>query len=157
MGEDALQDLWDAGPRMTEMSSNAEERSEAISELLLELGRRVDAAANQSRLKPAQWSALRYLSRVPASARTNRAFARYHHTTTGTVTLTLKALTEKGLLERRPDPKDGRVVRFDLTKAGHEMLTQDPFRNLVDAVQGLSTFQREQLTDIVTSLLIERK
>ncbi|MEO1458583.1 MAG: MarR family transcriptional regulator, partial [Pseudomonadota bacterium] len=103
---------------MTETSSGATGQSEAIAELLLELGRRVEAAANASRLKPAQWSALRYLARAPASARTNRAFARYHRTTTGTVTLTLKALTGKGLLVRQPDPEDGRVVRFDVTDAG---------------------------------------
>ncbi|MEM8595840.1 MAG: MarR family transcriptional regulator [Pseudomonadota bacterium] len=140
---------------MTEISSSVNGQAFAISELLLELSRRVEAAANASALKPAQWSALRYLARAPASARTNRAFARYHHTTTGTVTLTLKSLTDRGLLERQPDPKDGRVVRFDVTEAGHLTLQDDPVLRLVNAVEGLSEVQRLQLTDILTALLIE--
>ncbi len=138
---------------MTDAASAAPAR--AIAELLLELARRVEARANSSPLKPAQWSALRYLSTAPASARTNRAFATYHHTTTGTVTLTLKALTEKGLLSRQPDPKDGRVVRFDVTDAGHAMLKDDPLRMLVASVAGLPAAQRTQLIDILTELLLE--
>ncbi|MEM9761814.1 MAG: MarR family transcriptional regulator [Pseudomonadota bacterium] len=140
---------------MTDGSPAAKGQSAAISELLLELGRRVDAAANASRLKPAQWAALRYLAHAPASARTNSAFARYHHTTTGTVTLTLKVLTEKGMLERKPDPDDGRVVRFDVTQAGLTMLEGDPVHSLVAAVDALSPEDRARLTDILTALLID--
>ena len=132
-------------------------QAEAISELLLELGRRVDSAANASRLKPAQWSALRYLSRSQPSARTNRAFAQYHHTTTGTVTLTLKALTEKGLVKRAPDPKDGRVVRFDVTKEGHAVLENDPINHLVHSISALSDDERARLTDILTILLLDEQ
>lgn len=128
--------------------------AQAISELLLELVRQVDAAANASPLKPAQWSALRYLARAPASARTNSAFAAYHHTTTGTVTLTLKALTEKGLLSRAADPHDRRVVRFDVTEAGRAMLQSDPIQGLVNAVAALPEKQRADLADALTSMLI---
>ena len=147
-------------PRRMEPISTANkmqtlQQSEAIGELILELSRRVDVGANTSDLKPAQWAALRFLSRAPETSRTNKAFARYHRTTTGTVTVTLKTLTEKGLIAREADPHDKRVVRFELTDAGRALLRQDPFRDLVQTVASLSQVQRDQLTDVLSTMLLE--
>ncbi len=130
--------------------------AEAIAELMLQIARKVEAEANASELKPAQWAALRYLARAAPTARTNRAFARYHRTTTGTVTLTLKALFEKGLLRRESDPGDKRLVRFEVTKAGREALRHDPLKTLASAIAALRPERRAQLTDALTDLLIER-
>lgn len=128
--------------------------AEAIAELMLQIARRVEAQANASELKPAQWAALRYLAKAAPTARTNRAFARYHQTTTGTVTLTLKALFEKGLLRRESDPEDKRLVRFEITKAGRQALRHDPLKTLTSAIAALDPEQRAQLTDALTGLLI---
>ncbi|MEM7045648.1 MAG: MarR family transcriptional regulator [Pseudomonadota bacterium] len=134
----------------------SDRNAEAIAELMLQVARRVEAEANASDLKPAQWAALRYLAKAAPSARTNNAFARYHQTTTGTVTLTLKALFEKGLLRREADPDDKRLVRFDVTREGEAMLKNDPLRSLVRAIKGLGAERRAQLTEALTDLLIER-
>lgn len=134
----------------------SDRNAEAIAELMLQVARKVEAEANASELKPAQWAALRYLAKAAPSARTNNAFARYHQTTTGTVTLTLKALFEKGLLRRESDPEDKRLVRFDVTPAGEEVLKQDPLKTLVRAIKGLSAERRTQLTEALTDLLIDR-
>lgn len=132
-----------------------ERNLEAIAELMLQVARKVEAEANASELKPAQWAALRYLEKAAPSARTNNAFARYHQTTTGTVTLTLKALFEKGLLRRESDPDDKRLVRFEVTPAGSEALKHDPFRSLVKDLRSLRPEQRASLLDALTDLLIE--
>ena len=134
----------------------SDRNAEAIAELMLQVARRVEAEANASDLKPAQWAALRYLAKAAPSARTNNAFARYHRTTTGTVTLTLKALFEKGLLRRETDPDDKRLVRFDVTPEGDEMLRSDPLRTLAHAIRNLSPERRAHLTQALTDLLIER-
>ena len=134
----------------------ANRNAEAIAELMLQVARKVEAEANASGLKPAQWAALRYLAKAAPSGRTNNAFARYHQTTTGTVTLTLKALVDKGLLRRKSDPDDKRLVRFDVTPEGEQCLESDPFRNLVHAIADLSPDQRAHLTEALTDLLIER-
>ncbi|MEP6851055.1 MAG: MarR family transcriptional regulator [bacterium] len=40
------------------------------------------------------------------------------HVTSGTMTNRLDVLVERGLVQRRPDPQDGRVIRVQLTAAG---------------------------------------
>ena len=132
----------------------SDRNAEAIAELMLQVARKVEAEANASELKPAQWAALRYLAKAAPSARTNNAFARYHQTTTGTVTLTLKALFEKGLLRREGDPSDKRLVRFEITEAGREALRHDPVRSLVKDIRGLQPDQRAGLLDALTDLLL---
>jgi DNA-binding MarR family transcriptional regulator len=134
----------------------SDRNAEAIAELMLQVARRVEAEANASELKPAQWAALRFLAKAAPSARTNNAFARYHQTMTGTVTLTLKALFEKGLLKRETDADDKRLVRFDVTLEGEEMLKNDPLRSLARAIKGLAADRRAHLTEALTDLLIER-
>ncbi|MEM9223791.1 MAG: MarR family transcriptional regulator [Pseudomonadota bacterium] len=131
-----------------------ERSAEALAELILQLARCVEAEANASDLKPAQWSALRYLAHAAPSARTNRAFAAFHQTTTGTVTLTLKTLVEKGLLCRESDPADKRLVRFELTRAGAEALADDPLKSLAQSIEALGREQRAQLADILTELMV---
>lgn len=135
--------------------SMSDRSAEALAELMIQVARQVDATANASELKPAQWSALRYLARAARSARTNRAFASYHRTTTGTVTLTLKTLVDRGLLEREGDPSDKRLVLFTVTEKGRSMLAQDPFQDLVARVTCLRPEQRAALADALTSLLID--
>lgn len=134
----------------------SDRNAEAIAELMLQIARHVEAEANASDLKPAQWAALRYLAKAATSARTNNAFARYHQTTTGTVTLTLKALFEKGLLKRETDPDDKRLVRFDVTPHGEAMLKRDPLGSLARSIQSLRAERRAYLADALTDLLIER-
>ena len=128
--------------------------SQANAELTLQVVRRMQAAANASNLKEAQWSALRYLSKANPSARTNRAFAAYHQTTTGTVAVTFKALVDKGLVEKKRDPSDGRLTRFNLTQLGRQTLKDDPINVLAESIEGLSEEQRRALTEIFYQLLL---
>ena len=134
--------------------ANDENEASALAELLMKVSRRVDAAANASDLSSAQWAALRYLFRTAASARTNRAFAAYHQTTTGTVAVTFKNLVDKGLIERSQSLSDRRQAQFNLTDEGNKMLESDPFCVLVRAIQSLDESDRTALTQGVSELVL---
>lgn len=111
--------------------------AEETAELVIHLGRAARLDDGHARLTPAQWTALRFLSRANDSSRTPSAFASFHATTRGTATQTLKALEAKGLIERRQSPDDGRSVRFAPTTAGLALLANDPLRDLAEAILAL--------------------
>lgn len=97
------------------------------------------------RLSAAQWAALRYMSRANPFSRTPSAFARYHGTTRGTASQTIKSLVGAGFLVSSRDPRDRRSVRFSLTKAGEALLADDGACTLVAAVSELPAAEREAL------------
>jgi len=111
--------------------------TEETAELLVHLGRAARMEDGTTTLTPAQWTALRFLSRANASSRTPSAFASFHATTRGTATQTLKGLEAKGLIARGQSPADGRSVRFELTAEGRGLLARDPLRDLAEAVASL--------------------
>ena len=76
-------------------------------------------------LNPAQWEALRYLLRANRFSKTPAALADYLNATRGTVSQTLIALEEKGLIEKTKSEKDARSFSLTLTEEGRKMLTRD--------------------------------
>jgi DNA-binding MarR family transcriptional regulator len=97
------------------------------------------------RLSAAQWAALRYMARANPFSRTPSAFARYHGTTRGTASQTIKSLVSAGFLVSSRDPRDRRSVRFSLTKSGENLLADDGACTLVAAVSELPVAEREAL------------
>ncbi len=106
-------------------------------ELLLLLGRLVQAEGYHGDLSPAQWIALRFFARANSFSRTPSAFAEFQATTRGTATQTIKALETGGYLVRQRSEADGRSVSLRLTDKGHEAVARDPFEGLVCAVDSL--------------------
>jgi DNA-binding MarR family transcriptional regulator len=106
-------------------------------ELLLLLGRLVQAEGYNGDLSPAQWMALRFFARANSFSRTPSAFAEFQATTRGTATQTIKALETGGYLVRQRSEADGRSVSLRLTDKGHEAVARDPFEVLVCAVDSL--------------------
>jgi len=106
-------------------------------ELLLLLGRLVQAEGYHGDLSPAQWMALRFFARANSFSRTPSAFAEFQATTRGTATQTIKALETGGYLVRQRSEADGRSVSLRLTDKGHEVVVRDPFEVLVCAVDSL--------------------
>jgi DNA-binding MarR family transcriptional regulator len=86
-------------------------------ELLLQVGRLVQAEGYDGELSPAQWMALRFFARANPFSRTPSAFAEFQATTRGTATQAIKALEAGGYLVRRPFKTDGRSVSLRLTRA----------------------------------------
>src|SRR3984893_14644925 len=111
-------------------------------ELLLLVGRLVQAEGYDGELSPAQWMALRFFARANSFSRTPSAFAEFQATTRGTASQAIKALEAGGYLVRQRSKADGRSVSLRLTDKGKEPLARDPFEVLVRAVDSLDAKQR---------------
>src|SRR6201985_1078846 len=107
-------------------------------ELVLQVGRLVQAEGYDGELSPAQWMALRFFARANSFSRTPSAFAEFQATTRGTASQAIKALEAAGDLIRQQAEADGRSVTLRLTDKGHEVVARDPFEALVGAVGSLN-------------------
>jgi DNA-binding MarR family transcriptional regulator len=111
-------------------------------ELLLLVGRLVQAEGYDGELSPAQWMALRYFGRANPFSRTPSAFAAFQATTRGTASQAIKALSAGGYLVRQRSKADGRSLSLRLTNKGNKALARDPFEVLVRAVDSLDVKER---------------
>ena len=114
-------------------------------ELLLLVGRIVQAEGYDGELSPAQWMALRYFARANPFSRTPSAFAEFQATTRGTASQAIKALEASGYLVRQRSKVDGRSVSLRLTNKGNKALARDPFGVLVRAVDSLDAKERTEM------------
>jgi DNA-binding MarR family transcriptional regulator len=122
-------------------------------ELLLQVGRFVQAEGYDGELSPAQWMALRYFGRANPFSRNPSAFAEFQATTRGTATQTIKSLEAGGYLVRRPSKVDKRSVSLRLTSKGKRALARDPFEVLVRAVDSLDAKEKTALYDALHQVL----
>jgi DNA-binding MarR family transcriptional regulator len=122
-------------------------------ELLLLMGRLVQAESYQGDLSPAQWMALRFFARANSFSRTPSAFAEFQATTRGTASQAIKALEAGGYLVRRQSRADGRSVSLQLTKKGNKALARDPFEVLVGAVDSLDAEEQTAMHDALHRVL----
>lgn len=72
-------------------------------------------------LQPVQRAVLEYLARCNRYSDTPAAVSEFLQLTKGTVSQTLGVLTRRGLIEKRSDSIDRRVVRLSLTPAGRRL------------------------------------
>jgi DNA-binding MarR family transcriptional regulator len=125
-------------------------------ELLVQVGRLVQAEGYDGELSPAQWMALRFFARANLFSRNPSAFAEFQATTRGTATQTIKSLEAGGYLVRQPSKADGRSVSLRLTSKGKKALGRDPFEVLVRAVDSFDakerTAMRRALRQVVSTL-----
>jgi DNA-binding MarR family transcriptional regulator len=106
-------------------------------ELLLQVGRLVQAESYDGEFSPAQWMALRYFARANQFSSTPSGFAAFQVTTRGTASQAIKALQSGGYLVQRRSKVDRRSVSLRLTAKGKAALARDPFELLVRAVNSL--------------------
>src|ERR1700688_2547953 len=114
-------------------------------ELLVQVGRLVQAEGYDGELSPAQWMGLRFFARANQFSRNPSAFAGFQATTRGTATQTIKSLEAGGYLVRQPSKADRRSVSLRLTSKGKKALARDPFEVLVCAVDSLDAKDRPAL------------
>ena len=122
-------------------------------ELLLLVGRLVQADGYEGELSPAQWMALRFFARANSFSRTPSAFAEFQATTRGTASQAIKALEAGGYLVRQRSQADGRSVTLRLTDKGHEVVARDPFEVLVRAVGSLNAQKQAAMRDALHRVL----
>jgi DNA-binding MarR family transcriptional regulator len=123
-------------------------------EMLLRFARIIAADGYDRGLKPAQWQALKYLEAANRFSRTPKALTSWLDQTKGSVSQTLLALEAKGLVSRRTDPDDQRVVRLDLTDAGRAVLSGPPPGMASDMLSTLSAKERAQFGALATKMLV---
>ncbi len=127
--------------------------AQTITDMVVQLGRITHGSGYSGGLTPAQWSALRYLSRANRFSRTVSAFAEFHSTTRGTASQTVKGLVALGYLSRERSPRDGRSARLDVTDNARALLARDPSEDLVRASGALSATARTHLATGLERLL----
>jgi DNA-binding MarR family transcriptional regulator len=125
-------------------------------ELLLLMGRLVQAEGYHGELSPAQWMALRFFARANRFSRNPSAFAEFQATTRGTASQAIKTLEAGGYLVRQRSEADGRSVALRLTDKGKDAIARDPFEALVRAVDSLDpeeqTVVRHALRHVLTTV-----
>src|SRR5262249_13237128 len=122
-------------------------------ELLLQVGRLVQAESYDGELSPAQWMALRYFSRANSFSRNPSAFAEFQATTRGTASQAIKALEADRYLVRQRSKTDRRSFSLRLTNKGKKALTRDPFEVLVRAVDSLDSKERTAMRHALHQVL----
>jgi DNA-binding MarR family transcriptional regulator len=103
-------------------------------QLIDRLDRLVRSGESRHGLNPAQWEALRYLTRANRFSRTPAALAEYLGSTRGTVSQTLIALEQKGYVARVQSSRDKRSIDLDLTERAHAELSGDPLNELASDI-----------------------
>src|SRR5580692_8507416 len=120
------------------------------------LFRRLRQAQSDAELTLPETSALARLDRGgPATA---TALARLEQISPQSMGATLGALEARGLVQRRPDPEDGRRVLLSLTETGRALLQNKRTARAGQLAQALSTsFTHTELTQLLAAApLIER-
>ena len=130
---------------------------EMLLEMLLHLGRLAPAgeraAASPAALSTAQWTALRYLANANRFSRTPSAFAKFHGTTRGTASQTIRGLVKQGYLTQCRALGDGRGRQLDLTEKAKAMRPCDPFEAVVRAAGELPLVARRQFGTTLAQIL----
>jgi DNA-binding MarR family transcriptional regulator len=111
----------------------------------------------QHGLTRAHWDVLAGLRRAgPPYRMTPTELYRGLMRTSGTMTHRLAQLEARGLVERRPDERDGRVLLVGLTRRGRELvdrLAPAHLANERDFLSGLSHAKQERLAALLRELL----
>ena len=125
-------------------------------DLLARLARIITNEGHAHGLKPAQWEALRYLTRANRFSRTPGALTAYLGSTKGTVSQTVMSLERAGLIAKAANPDDGRSVRLELTPAGRAVLAKDEIERIRRAFDALPGAMRSAVEDGLQLLVRKR-
>lgn len=107
----------------------------------------LNRAEGDARLTMTQIHCLRAIAATAGPARTTY-LARQLQVTAPTMTRTIDALVERGLVERQPDPADRRTVGLVLTDQGRELMDRyqaEINQRLQELIGSLSPPQKERL------------
>jgi len=122
--------------------------------LIERLDRLARRGGDGAELNPAQWEALRYVARANRFSRNPAALADYLGSTRGTVSQTLIALEQKGLIERHPSERDRRSIDLALTISGNAALRRDPIEHLAEDIAAALGKDAEKLADALRASLV---
>jgi len=105
-------------------------------------------------LQPVHYQVLSYLQRCNRYSNTPAAVAEYLGSTKGTVSQTLGVLERNGLVDKRRDEKDRRLVHVVLTDRGRKLVSGGEARQVLDrAVAALGNGEIDAATGVLKQLL----
>ena len=119
------------------------------------LARVMRSREHEEGLNPAQWEALRFLSRANRFSNSPVALTRYLGATKGTISQTLIALERKGFLTRSQRTGGRKSLSLSLTPKGREVLLRDPWAGLAMAADNLGGKTRRRMQRGLDELLAE--
>jgi DNA-binding MarR family transcriptional regulator len=119
------------------------------------LSRLMRAREHEDDLNPAQWEALRYLSRANRFSNSPGALTLYLGATKGTISQTVMALERKGFIAKSAREGEKRSVALSLTPKGLDVLARDPWKQLAAASGELGNKTRRRLAKGLRELLAE--
>lgn len=117
------------------------------------LARLLRAEGHAGGLNPAQWEALRYLSRANRFSNSPIALTAYLDATKGTVSQTVKALERKGLIAKSPRPGEKRSIILSLTEKGRATLASDPLLQLSGTLEAVAGKGRRRMARVADEIL----
>lgn len=128
--------------------------SENIAQLIERMGRLVSNSYYADGFKPVQWEALRYLHQANQFSRTPGALGEYLGVTKGSISQTLSTLEDRGLLRKKTDKKDKRVVLLELTATGQATVANSPLQKLIDSIDSLDVSTQGKLAGALEKILL---
>lgn len=102
---------------------------------------------------PAELRVLLFLSQQPTGVASPRDVAKFVVQTTGGLTATLGRLETAGLVERQPDPDDGRGKIVSITPAGRELHDRALDAIVGRTAEAIESIDLDQLDAVVRSLV----
>ena len=114
----------------------------------------VRAVCNEYGVRPVQLETLRFLTQCNRYSDTPQAVAEFLRLTKGTVSQTLKILEQKGLLRKRADTQDRRLVHLNPTAKGRRLVERAvPAASVALGVGKLSISDNQVAVDALRALL----
>ena len=104
-------------------------------------------------LNPAQWEALRYISRANRFSNSPIALTKFLGATKGTISQTLIALERKALITKSKREGERRSIALNLTYDGEDLLAMDPWQQLVSVADSLKPKQMDSMGKAASKLL----
>jgi len=136
------------------MSTNTREAHDLIERLGNLVRADVRAVCNEYGVRPVQLEALGFLTQCNRYSDTPQAVAEFLGLTKGTVSQTLKILEQKGLLRKRGDANDKRLVHLKPTAKGRRLVERAvPSESLTLGIDKLSNSEGLVTIDALRVLL----
>jgi DNA-binding MarR family transcriptional regulator len=120
------------------------------------LGPRLETVFARFGLRGADFAVIATLVRLEGENVAQRRLASELGLSAGTVSLRIDRLVQRGLVDRRPDPDDGRGALVSLTSRGRELFegcADEHLANAAEQLAGLSGPERDQLGQLLAKLL----
>lgn len=133
------------------------DRELALALLIEQLVRTSYSAERQFKIFPLQWSILRYVHAAQPDSRDLNSVASYVGVTYGPASRAVQTLTNRGLLSKHQNPKDGRSTQISITKLGCDILQDDPMQKIAYELKQVPEADLNVFSVVLRNLMVSRE